>query len=63
MDQAATQKSQAEQLLHRLPEESTLEDIQYHLYVLEKIRQGQADIVAGKSFSHDEATQRLSKWL
>jgi len=33
-------KQQVESLLHNLPENCSLEDIQYHLYVLEKVRRG-----------------------
>jgi hypothetical protein len=59
----ATAKQEVEQLLHHLPDDSTLEDIQYHLYVLEKIKRGRADIAAGRSYSQEEARQRLSRWL
>ena len=41
----------------------TLEDIQYHLYVLEKIRRGRADIEAGRSYTTEQARERLAKWL
>lgn len=58
-----TPKQEVEKLLSHLPDNSTLEDIQYHLYVLEKVRRGRADIDAGRSHSHDEAKQRLRKWL
>ena len=34
-------KDKIAELIHHLPEDSTLEDIQYHLYVLEKISKGQ----------------------
>jgi hypothetical protein len=33
-----TAKQRAETMLRHLPDDCTLEDIQYHLYVLEKIR-------------------------
>ena len=33
-------KQQVESLLHNLPENCSLEDIQCHLYVLEKVRHG-----------------------
>jgi hypothetical protein len=39
---AATAKQAVEQLLEQLPDTSTLEDIQYHLYVLEKIKRGRS---------------------
>lgn len=58
-----TAKQEVETLLQNLPEESTLEDIQYHLYVLEKIKRGQNDIANGRSCSHEQAKKRLSQWL
>lgn len=59
----ATAKQDVEQLLGHLPDDSTLEDIQYHVYVLEKIRRGRADIAAGRRYTHEEARERLSRWL
>jgi len=50
-------------LIDHLPEDASIEDIQYHLYVFEKIRRGQADISNGRHFSSEEARERLSKWL
>jgi len=32
-------------MLHHLPDNSSIEDIQYHLYVLEKIRKGQDSLL------------------
>ena len=56
-------KQEVEELLKHLPEESTYEDIQYHLYVLEKIKRGQNDIADGKCCSHEQAKERLNRWL
>ena len=36
----ATAKEKVESLLARLPDDCSLADIQYHLYVLEKVRLG-----------------------
>jgi predicted transcriptional regulator len=58
-----TAKQEVEAMLHHLPEDSTLEDIQYHLYVLEKIKKGREDIANGKNCSHEEARTRLNQWL
>lgn len=58
-----TPKQEVEKLLAHLPETSTLEDIQYHVYVLEKIKRGQADIDGGRVHTHETAKQRLRKWL
>jgi len=60
---AATAKQEVEQLLNHLPDDSTLEDIQYHLFVMEKIKRGRADLAAGRSYTDVEARQRLSRWL
>lgn len=59
----ATAKQEVEQLLGHLPDDSTLEDIQYHLYVLEKIRRGQADVAAGRTYTHEEVRVRMQRWL
>jgi len=58
-----TAKQQAESVLRHLPDNCTLEDIQYHLYVLEKICKGRKDIEDGRSFTADEAKARLATWL
>ncbi|MCX5875692.1 MAG: hypothetical protein NT087_05230 [Deltaproteobacteria bacterium] len=49
--------------MKQLPDDSTHEDIQYHLYVLEKIRKGQDDINQGRTSGHAEVKERLKKWL
>ena len=59
----STAKQQVESLLHRLPENCSLEDIQYHLYVLDKVRQGLDDAGEHGTVSQEEAEQRLGKWL
>jgi predicted transcriptional regulator len=56
-------KQNVEQMIRNLPDDSTAEDIQYHLYVLDKIRKGQQTIRDGKGISHEEAKTRLSKWI
>jgi hypothetical protein len=59
----ATAKQEVEQLLQQLPDNATLEDIQYHVYVLEKIKRGRADIAAGHSHTTEQARVRLGRWL
>ncbi len=50
-------------VLKHLPKDSTLEDVQYGLYVLEKIKNGLADVEAGRTLTQIEVEQRLAKWL
>lgn len=40
----STAKHEVELLLKKLPDNCSLEDVQYHLYVLEKVRRGLAII-------------------
>jgi hypothetical protein len=63
MSAILTPKQEAERVLRHLPDDSTLEDIQYHLYVLEKIRRGRADVAAGRSYASDEIRTQLAQWL
>jgi predicted transcriptional regulator len=58
-----TAKEQVQQILERLPEDASLEDIQYHIYVRQKIEQGLEDVEAGRVVSHEEVQRRLAKWL
>jgi hypothetical protein len=56
-------KQEVEALLEKLPDGSSLEDIQYHLYVLEKIKRGRDDIAAGRTHTHEEVRARMQRWL
>ena len=58
-----TAKEQVQQILEMLPEDASLEDIQYHIYVRQKIEQGLDDVNAGRVVSHGEVQKRLAKWL
>ena len=51
-------------VLERLPDDCTIEDVQYQLYVTQAIAAGQADAEAGRVVSHEfvEADLRR-KWL
>jgi len=51
-------------LLERLPDDCTVEDILYHLYVLREVELGRADVAAGRVVSHEEVADQLRrKWL
>jgi hypothetical protein len=57
-------KEVVRQLLDRLPEDCTIDDIQYHLHVIASVEQGRREIADGKGISHDQAKAELrSKWL
>ena len=56
-----TAKKEVESLLKKLPDDCSLEDIQYHLYVIEKIQRG-IEVAEKKGVvSQEEAEKRLGK--
>ena len=54
-------KAEAKSMIEGLPEDASLEDIQYHLYVLEKVKRGIERAETEGAISHEEAKTRLSK--
>ncbi|MDQ3441479.1 MAG: hypothetical protein M3478_14140 [Planctomycetota bacterium] len=58
-----TAKQQAEEVIRSLPEDCSIEQIQYHLYVAEKLRHRLQTADAQRPIPHDEVKKRLDKWL
>jgi len=58
----STAKEKVRMLLDKLPDNCSLEDVQYHLYVVEKIRRGVER--AGKEGVSDqeEVERKFAKW-
>ena len=56
-------KAEVKSMIEGLPEDASLEDIQYHLYVLEKVKRGLDRAQTEGTVSHEEAKARLGKWL
>ena len=54
-------KSKLEGLLKELPEKVEVEDVMYRLYLLQKIEAGEKDVAEGRTLSHRDAVERLSK--
>ena len=55
-------KQEVQALLEKLPEDCSLEDVQYHLYVIEKVQRGIQAANDRGSVPQDQAEQRLAKW-
>ena len=51
------------QILDGLPEDTSLEDIQYHIYVRQKIDHGLEDLEAGRVLSEEDFDRRMAQWL
>lgn len=59
----AVPKEEVRKMLDRLPNDATLEDIQYHIYVREKVERGLEDARNGNVLSQKDVEARMSKWL
>jgi len=55
-------KAEAIRLIESLPDHCSLEDIQYHLYIVQKVRRGQTDIDEGRLVPQEEAERRIAEW-
>jgi predicted transcriptional regulator len=58
----ATAKQEAQRILDALPDDASLEQIQYHLYVVQKIEAGLRDAEEGRLVSQEEVERRIAKW-
>ncbi|HXC53618.1 MAG TPA: hypothetical protein VN634_22210 [Candidatus Limnocylindrales bacterium] len=56
-------KQAVRDLLDRLPEDCTLEEVLYHLHVIQAVETGLADAEAGRVIPHAEVADALRrKW-
>jgi predicted transcriptional regulator len=56
-------KQAALNAIEHLKDSASYDEIMYQVYVLQKIERGREDVRAGRTVSHDEAKERLSRWL
>jgi len=59
----STAKHEVELLLKKLPDDCSLEDVQYHLYVLEKVRRGLEEARQQGVIPQEEAEARRKNGL
>ena len=59
----STAKEEVETLLSKLPDDCSLEDIQYHLYVIDKVRRGLELADNQGTITQEKAEEQLSKWI
>jgi predicted transcriptional regulator len=57
-----TAKEEVRRILDSLPDDATLEDIQYRIYVRQAIAAGLSDIDQGRIVSQEEVERRVSRW-
>ena len=58
-----TAKEEVESLLHKLPDSCSIEDIQYHLYVIERVRHDLEAADRHGAITRGEAEERPGEWL
>ncbi|MCH8206352.1 MAG: hypothetical protein IH956_05050 [Chloroflexi bacterium] len=58
-----TAKEEVRKLLDQLSDDASFEDIQYHIYVRQKIAQGLRDVAEGRVVDQEEIEHRMGKWL
>jgi len=56
-------KEEVRRILELIPDNASFEDIQYHIYVREKIERGLEDVQNGKLLSQEEVEQRMRQWI
>lgn len=58
-----TAKQEARAVLDHLPDDASLDDVMYALYLKAKFERGLAEIKQGRGVTHAKAKKRLRKWL
>lgn len=58
-----TVKERVLQAISEMPDDITLDDIGYELYVIESVQSGLDELDRGEYLTHEQAGERLSKWL
>ena len=61
MSEPGNAKAHARDIIDRLPETASWDDVMYELYVRESIDAGLADVAAGRTIPHDQVRTRLSE--
>ena len=57
-----TAKEEVRRILDSLPDDATLEDIQYRIYVRQAIAAGLRDVEQGRVVSQEEVERRMTRW-
>jgi predicted transcriptional regulator len=62
MAMAIAGKDAAREVMEHLPDDATLADIRYALYVRESVERGLRDVESGNMVSHEEVKRELAAW-
>ena len=56
-------KKEALTIIKGLPENASMDEIQYHLYIREKVAGGLSEVREGRVLETAEVKKRMGKWL
>jgi hypothetical protein len=59
----ATPKEEIRKILDTLPDDATWEDLQYSIYVRERVERGRREADEGKITEQTEIESRMKQWL
>jgi hypothetical protein len=62
-DQGVTTKEAILETIRKLPDNVTIEDVMAEFYFRQKVDEGLKELDEGKGIPHDQARERLQKWL
>lgn len=63
MDRTSNAKQTAIEVIQRMPEDATLEQIQYELYFRQRVDRGLRELAAGRTVSHESVKRSVRRWL
>ena len=63
MTEMVRPKDEVRRILENVPDDATFEDIQYRIYVCQRIKRGLKDMEEGRLLTQKEVERRMAKWL
>lgn len=58
-----TTKQAVIEMIQRLPDDASVEDIMAELYFRQKVDEGLRQLDAGEGIDHEQVKQRLEQWI
>ncbi len=49
--------------IKRLPDDCSIDDIMYRVYVIDKVLKGLEDVKYGRMYTQEEMEMRMEKWV
>lgn len=63
VERMSTAKEQVREILDQLPDDATMQEIQYRIYVRQKIEASVQAAEEGRLLDHEEVERRIARWL